>query len=182
MKGLILLADGFEDCEAITTIDVLRRSQLEVTTVSVNPTLEVKTQSGLKIMADQKLTDITPDQYDFLILPGGRAVFQVLDHLKEIDDLIETWVRSNKWIAAICAAPLLIGKKGFFDQCEYTCFPTVQSRITKGHHSDQAVVVSNRFITAKSMYYTIDFSLKIIETFQGITQREKIERSLKGLA
>lgn len=82
MKGLVIIADGFEDTEAIATIDVLKRSKLEITTASFD-SLEVTSAFNLKVKADKLMKDVREEEYDFLVIPGGRAVFNVLDKKKK---------------------------------------------------------------------------------------------------
>lgn len=183
MKGLMILANGFEDVEAIATLDVLRRSQLDITLVSVSDTLDVLSQSNVYMKSDKLLTEINKEEYDFLIIPGGKAVFNVLDKLPQINELINYFVESEKLVSAICAAPHLIGKLGHLKNETFTCFPSCEGGIIGGKYlPDEGVVRSNNFITAKSMYYSIDFALAIIDHLQGEQQVEKVTNNIKGLA
>ena len=113
MKGLIVLVNGFEDVEAIATIDILKRSSIKIDTTSLD-NKEVVTKSKIKLYTDYILCDVNVDDYDFLIIPGGGAVFNILDKEKRIDDLIDSFYKQNKLICAICAAPRLIAKRGYF--------------------------------------------------------------------
>ncbi len=178
MKGLILLTNGFEDVEAIATIDVLRRSNIQIDTVALD-NREVLTQANNKIIVQYLIKDISYDDYQFLIIPGGKAVFEVLDKDLRIDEIVEYFYKANKLICAICAAPLLLAKKGYFQNCKFTSFPNcvehnLENRIDKG------VVVSDKIITAKSMYYSIEFALEIIAKVQGETQKQLVLKKLKG--
>lgn len=178
MKGLILLTNGFEDVEAIATIDVLRRSNIQIDTVALD-NREVITQSNNKIIAQYLINDIAYDDYHFLIIPGGKAVFEVLDKDLRIDEIIEYFYKANKLICAICAAPLLLAKKGYFQNRKFTSFPNCVEYNLE-NCIDKGVVVSDKIITAKSMYYSIEFALEIIAKVQGETQKQLVLKKLKG--
>lgn len=179
MKGIIILVNGFEDVEALATIDVLRRSSIQIDTASLFDT-NVLTQSNHYIRAQYLLSDLNIDQYDFLILPGGKAVFNILDKEKVIDDLIDHFYNANKLICAICAAPRLIAKRGYFKNLKYTIFPGCLDGTVEGKNINKGVVVEKQFITAKSMYYSIDFALEIIRKLQGNNQVRIIKNQIMG--
>lgn len=180
MKGLIILVNNFEDVEALATIDVLRRSGIIIDTTSLD-NKDVITQSNNKIEVDYLLKDINLNEYDFLILPGGKAVFNILDKNQRIDELIDYFYNNKKLICAICAAPRLIAKRGYFDNLKFTIFPNCLDGEVKGENTNSGVVVEDKFITAKSMYYSIEFALEIINKLQGSEQKEKIEKQIKGI-
>lgn len=180
MKALIILTTGFEDVEGLGTIDVLRRSKINVTTASIDD-VNITTQSGHNMKTMTVLKELDLSDYDFLVIPGGGAVFNILDKEQIINDVIDYFYFSNKLICAICAAPLLIGKRGYFKNMKYTCFPGCENRVTEGIYTGKEVEVSERFILGRSMYYSLDFALAIIERVQGKKQRETVEASIKGL-
>lgn len=181
MKGLMIIASGFEDNEALTTLDILKRSKLIIDAATVNNDKKVISQSGLNLVFEKSINDISLDDYDFLIIPGGGAVNKTLVKLKEVEIIINHFVMKNQLVACICAAPLLVGRLGHFKNEKYTCFPGCNEIITGGTYlKNRGVVVSNNFITAKAMAYSIDFSLAIIEYLQGKSQKELIARSIKG--
>lgn len=181
MKALIILENGFEDVEALCTYDILKRSGVELVKASLYE-LYVTTSYGHKINTDclLKYIDMPEKEFDFLIIPGGKAVFNVLDKSKEIDELIDAFYNENKLIASICAAPLLIGKRGYFKDLEYTCFPGCEETIIAGNKVEDGVVTSANFITATSMYYSTLFALEIIRFMQGEKQREKVLNMIMG--
>lgn len=181
MKGLVILGNGFEDTEAIATIDVLKRSKLIIDTASVNETLDVISQCDIRVMANVLLKDVNPKDYDFLVIPGGRAVFSVLDKNANVSKIIKQFVEDNKLVAAICAGPSQVGKLGYYKNISYTCFPGAEKSITEGKHCPHKSVISEgNFITAKSMAYACDFALEIIEFLQGKEQRKIIDKSIHG--
>ena len=180
MKGLILITNYFEDVEAICTVDILRRARLVCDYVSLNNSLENFTQSNLLIKCDKLIKDIKLDDYDFLIIPGGRAVMNDLKNRREVDEIINLFARENKLVASICAAPYLVGRLGYFDGGTYTCFPGCNEGIEKGKLVNKGVVVYKNFITSKAMGYSVDFSLAIIEYLLGKDVRKQIDKSIHG--
>lgn len=179
MKGLIVLVNGFEDVEALATIDVLKRSGIQIDTASLF-NKEVVTQSNHKIIVEKLLDEINTKEYDFLILPGGKAVFNILDKEQVIDQLIDDFYFDNKLICAICAAPRLIAKRGYFKDLKFTIFPGCLDGDVLGTAVNKGVVVEERFITAKAMYYSIEFALEIIKKLQSKEQAKKIKNQIKG--
>lgn len=180
MKGLIILVNGFEDVEALATIDVLRRSGIIIDTTSLE-NKDIITQSNNKIQVNYLLNEINTQEYDFLIIPGGKAVFNILDNDNRIDQLIDEFYNNNKLICAICAAPRLIAKRGYFKNLKFTIFPGCLDTEVEGKQVKKGVVVEDKFITAKSMYYSIDFALEIITKLQGKEQAKIIKKQIKGI-
>ena len=180
MKGLIILVNNFEDVESLATVDVLRRSGIIIDTTSLD-NKDIITQSNNQITVDYLLSEVNVNEYDFLILPGGKAVFNILDNDKRIDDLVDYFYSNKKLICAICAAPRLIAKRGYFDNLKFTIFPGCLETEVLGKQTTKGVVVDDYFITAKSMYYSIEFALEIIKKLQGKDQKKKIEKQIKGI-
>jgi len=181
MKGLILLANGFEDTEAITTIDILRRAKLSVAVVAVVDDLMVKSQSGLFVKAETTLKEINEQNYDFLVIPGGRAVREIMDHNKKVLSLIDKFILADKWVAAICAAPSLLGRRGYLKNRVFTCFPGCEKDISEGKYLRKSgVVQSGKIITAKAMGYTMDFAYKIVECLLNKEARIKVSNNCNG--
>ncbi|NLD26523.1 MAG: DJ-1/PfpI family protein [Acholeplasmataceae bacterium] len=181
MKGLVILGNGFEDTEAIATIDVLKRSRLEIVTAAFD-SLEVVSKYNLKVQADMLIKDVRSKDYDFLVIPGGRAVFSVLDKKEEVTNLIREFHKANKLVASICAGPSQVGKLGLFKNHQYTCFPGCEGGITEGKYCpEKGVIVDGNFITAKAMAYALDFALAIVEYLQGKKERELVEKSIHGM-
>ena len=180
MNCLTILVNGFEDSEAITTIDVLRRAKIDVCVCTVYEDKVVKSAHGFKVMADKLLKDVDYTNFDILLLPGGPAVFKELHQLDSLSLVILDFAKKNKIIASICAAPSLVGKLGLFDKRKYTCFPGCDGPITKGTNTGKEVVVDGNYITARSMYYSADFALAIIEKALGANVAKEIKNQIQG--
>lgn len=180
MRGLLLLADGFEDTEALTSRDVLLRAGIEITTASINDYQQVQSSFGLEVLADSLLKlifDISP--YDFLLLPGGGRGTKNLEASPLVQDYIELFYKRNKLICAICAAPSILGHKGYFKNLKYTCFAGFNEGI-EGIFTGNEVEHDGNFITARSMAYSIPFALEIINTLLGKESSKKVLIGLKG--
>ena len=181
MRGLLLLADGFEDTEALTTRDVLIRAGIEITTASITDRREVQSSFGVFVLADALLKlifDTTP--YDFIVLPGGGRGTINLKESPLVAQYIEKFVKTNKLVCAICAAPSILGNLGYLANENYTCFAGFNVGFA-GNFTGNEVEVSNNFITARSMKYSVDFALAIIEKLLGKEVREKVLVGLCGL-
>lgn len=177
----MIFADNFEDTEAIATFDVITRGKEEIDAVSVMPSKEVKAKCGHLVKVNKHISEINYKDYDCLIIPGGPASFTILDKLEIVDEMIDYFAKENKLIAAICAAPFLLGRKGLLKDQGWTVHPGFESYMIGGfNHQEEGVVVSNNFITAKSMYYSIPFGLTIYEFFHGKEARDILEEACKG--
>lgn len=164
MKGLILLANYFEDVEALITIDMLRRAKIQIDLISLTDDLEVITQSNIKIIADYNYKDINLNEYDYLIIPGGKAVMTTHYDHPFTKQVVMDFNNKNKLIAAICAAPSVLGKLGLLDNKEFTCFPTFEDCMPKGIYKENSkVVVADNIITSKAAGTTFEFSYEIIK-------------------
>ena len=174
MKGLILLGNNFEDAEAIVTIDLIKRAKINIDTISTESTNLVISKYGLNISADGQIDKVNLNDYDFLIIPGGQAVFTHLENKKVLDTVMH-FENKNQLIAAICAAPSILGKLGLLDNQEFTCFPTMESYMPKGiYRNDLDVVTSNNHITSKAAGTTYKFAAEIIKYLLSQEVSEKV--------
>lgn len=164
MKGLMLLANSFEDIEGLGTLDLLRRAKLVVDTVSITGTKEVLTQSNVTILADKKIEEVNLDEYDYLIIPGGAAVMKTHLYSDLTNSVVSHFAAKNALIATICAAPSIVGKAGYLENKDFVCFPSFEQLVEKGNYlPDKKVVVSENFITSKAAGTTFDFAYEIIK-------------------
>ena len=162
MRGLIILANGFEDAEAIITIDLLRRAHLELDLVSMNKEKVVKTARGIYMNADKTIHEINLNHYDYLIIPGGKAVFDY--HLKSemTKSIVDFFMKKQALVACICAAPMILGSLGYLKGLKYTCFPGCENASFGGVYTNSEVEVVGNIITSKAMGTTFAFGRAII--------------------
>ncbi len=178
---LMIVPDNFEDVEAIATLDTLKRGGHNVFLSSVMNRIEVKTKCGYILQTDDIIENVDISEFDGLIIPGGPGSFTILDKMPIVDKLIVDFYKNNKLVAAICTAPHLIGRLGLLKNKEFTVHPGFEDQVIGGTYlRESGVVRDGNFITAKSMYYSIEFGLKIHEYFHGTNSRERLEASLQG--
>lgn len=179
MKVVILLVKGFETIEATTTIDLLRRADINLDVVSVFDDEYVTSAQNVKIIVDKKLSDIDLKKYDFMILPGGSGTDNYYNSSVLMDN-IKYFYENNKYIAAICAAPTVLANNNILIGQDAVAYPScINTLLENGANIiDEKVVSSKNIITSKSAGTSIEFALKIIETIKGIDIRNKIAKSI----
>ncbi|MEE9323825.1 MAG: DJ-1 family glyoxalase III [Candidatus Aenigmarchaeota archaeon] len=174
-KVLIPLAEGFEEIEALATADVLRRAGLEVVLAGLPGTI-VKGRSGIKIVADAKIEDVNPKDFDCLLLPGGNPGYVNLGRSKKVFDIINDFNDQEKLIAAICAAPSILGKMGILDNRRATIYPGMEREIPRPRSAK--VVVDDHIITSQGPGTAFDFALEIIKKLLGNDQANEVKKKL----
>jgi 4-methyl-5(b-hydroxyethyl)-thiazole monophosphate biosynthesis len=173
MKGMIVFADHFEDVEGLATLAILRRCKIEVDAISVMGRKDIITQYNQKVSTDELIENIQPEDYGFLIIPGGRAVRSTLSSREDIARIIQRFNDQGKMIAAICAAPSLLGALGVLDGKNFTCFPGVEAEILKGiHRAEKKALTDGNIITARSAGSVYEFSYEIIRYLRGVDEAD----------
>ena len=178
MKVLLHLAPGFEEIEAITTIDILRRANIDTHVVSIMDCLQVTGAHRIEIRADIGFARANYEDADMLILPGGMPGSHNLANHKGLVEKIQAHYDQGKWLAAICAAPLVFGRMGLLEDVEATCYPSFEPELKGAIISDKFVVTSGKFITAKGPGVSIDFALEIIRQLKGNDIAKQIAQGL----
>ncbi len=166
-KVLVPLADGFEEIEAITIIDVLRRAGIEVATLSIDNSLNVTGSHNITVVANASLNEIEAVNADAIILPGGMPGASNLDGCTELKTLICDMHTRNKLLGAICAAPLVLGKMGLLKGMHATCYPGFEKYLEGAYLSKAKVVSDGKIITAMGAGAALEFALKIVDLLSG---------------
>lgn len=161
----MLLADGFEEIEAIAPLDLLRRAGVAVRTVSIGQSKTVTGSHQIPVVADLYIDEAT-ERVDMLILPGGMPGTTNLDRSSKVQALIDRALSEGAYIAAICAAPSILGKRGLLAGREATSYPSYQSTLAGAKISGAKVVRDGKFITAVGAGVAVDFGLALIEALQ----------------
>lgn len=175
MNVIIPLADGFEEIEAMSTIDVLRRAGINVTTAGIPGTI-VKGSKGTQTIADKKLSETDLESFDALVLVGGYPGYVNLGKSNQVMDAVKSFNEKEKTIAAICAAPTILAKAGILENRKATVYPGMEKEIPRPR--GEKVVQDGHIITSQGPGTAIDFALKIVEALAGRGVSEKVKRDL----
>ena len=167
-KTAIFLADGFEEIEALTVVDLLRRADIDITTVSIMGRKNVTGSHKITVEADSLLEDADFDSLDMLILPGGMPGTTNLGACKALTDKIKEFDEKDKMLCAICAAPTVFGGLGILKGKKACCFPGREKDLLGADVQTTPVTKDGHFITSRGMGTAMDFGLAIIEHYQGI--------------
>jgi 4-methyl-5(b-hydroxyethyl)-thiazole monophosphate biosynthesis len=178
MKVYLFLAEGFEEIEAIAPIDIFRRADIEVITVSVKNELAVTGAHGVTVLADKLFADVDFSGNDLLFLPGGLPGTTNLDKHEGLRKLIKNQVLSGEKIAAICAAPSILGKMELLKGQEAICYPGFENLLIDARISDKKIVKSGNVYTAKAAGVAIQFALKLVEELKGKEVAENISKAI----
>ena len=181
-KALVLLADGFEEVEAITPIDYLKRADIAVTTASIsNSTTVTGARAKLHVIADTTLEELAPGAccFDAIILPGGMPGASNLAACEKLSSLLKEMAASGKLICAICASPaLVLAPLGILTGKKYTCYPGMEEKVTDGLWSDDRVVIDGNIITSRAAGTAGEFSIAIINYLLGESTAKEISGSV----
>ena len=160
---LILLADGFEELEAITPVDVLRRHNIDVRTVSVTNEKLITGTHGIQVAADLLSTDVPLDEIEMLVLPGGMPGVKNLDASPVTQTFIDATLHNNGHLAAICAAPSIFGRHGMLTNIKATCFPGFEGELLNALIVNTDVVTDGVFTTARDYTAASAFSAELVK-------------------
>lgn len=172
----VFLANGFEEIEALATVDILRRSELDVKTVSINESLEVTGTHNIKVLADIKIEDVNEFDLEAIVLPGGMPGADNLENCKFVTDLVTKAANEGKLIASICAAPKIPGVLGLLAGVKATCYPGFEGRLFSAKLTHKRLVHDKNFITAKGAGVTHEFALAIATALKkGVAAKRAIK-------
>jgi 4-methyl-5(b-hydroxyethyl)-thiazole monophosphate biosynthesis len=174
--AIIILADGFEEVEAITPIDLLRRADIMVTILGLQ-SIEVKGSHGIIVKTDRALEEFSGN-YDALILPGGPGHKNLLESHKVLH-MVNSSFQQNLLCAAICAAPSIFGKAGILSNKKATCFPGYEDTLGEAIFVKDRVVRDGTVITSRGAGTALEFGLAIIDYLAGTAEAQTVSRSIQ---
>ena len=178
VKVLVPLADGFEDVEAVTVIDVLRRGNVEVVTASITDRLEVASAHGIVMRADALFADAEKDDYEAIILPGGGAGTENLKNSNAVIRRLQRQHEEKRLLCAICAAPTVLVEAGVIEPgIHVTCYPTCQMELDRPW-SPIPVVAEENVITGQAPGTALLFALVVLKTLVGETIARRVARGM----
>lgn len=177
-KVYLFLADGFEEVEALTAVDILRRGGVEVKTVSIMDSLTINGSHGIKVEADLMFDKKGYADADMLVLPGGGKGTQNLKEHKGLNGILIKAEAEGKYLAAICAAPSVLGLAGILDGKKAVCYPGFELQLIGATIGNENVVKDGKIITSRGAGTAMDFALKLLETLEGEEVMKKIKADI----
>ena len=174
-KIIVPISNGFEEIEAFTIVDVCRRANIKVTIAAVE-NIQTIGAHDIKVQADCMIEEITSDDFDMIVLPGGLPNAFTLAENKKVQELLKEFKNENKNIGAICAAPYALYIAEVLNT-NYTCYPSFENKIKdEGYHCDDAVVIDGKVITSRGPATAMAFALEIVNILCG----EETYKSVKA--
>ena len=169
----LFLANGFEEIEALCPLDLLRRAGLQVTTVGIGGDL-IKGSHGIAVQADIPDTMYRDSKPEMIILPGGMPGSENLDNSRVVDAALRAAARNGAYLCAICAAPMVLGKRGYLQGKRAVCYPGFEEYLEGAVVTDARVECDGKVITSKGMGAALEFGLALVEALRGKEKAEQI--------
>lgn len=177
-KVLVIISKGFEEIEAVSIIDILRRAQVEVTVATINEILTLGA-NGITIQADTTLEQVKElDSFDMVVLPGGGENTQILASSSLVKEVLSIMKNKNKFVGAICAAPYALHEAKVLNN-KYTCYPSFEQKIDSATYtSEENVVIDEKVITSRGPATAMQFALELVKILKGDDVYGKIKNGL----
>lgn len=177
-KAYIFVADGFEEIEGLTVVDLLRRAGIEAPTVSITEDKMVTGSHGISVKADFLFSEIKGTMADVVVLPGGMPGTTNLLACEPLMDMVLGLYSAGSYVAAICAAPSILAEIGLLDGKKATSYPGFEEKMTMADYVYEPVVQDGQIITSRGLGTAIEFALKIIEVLLGEEKAQQISDSI----
>lgn len=177
-KVAVLLADGFEEIEALTAVDLLRRARVYVDTVSITEEYVVHGAHGINVQTEDLFEEVNFAEFDMVVLPGGLPGTTNLNDHAGVQGVVKEFAGSGKYVGAICAAPSILGNLGLLKGRHATSYPSFEEKLAGAIVTRNAVVQDGNLITSRGMGTSIDFALKLVEVMAGAEKADEIADSI----
>lgn len=177
-KAVIVLADGFETVEALAPVDILRRGGVEVTMASITQDRIVTSSHKVRMETDALLSELNVLEYDAIILPGGMPGTIHLGESELVKEALLAMNEAGKLLAAICAAPGVLGKYGILTGKNACSYPEHEANLTGANVLRDAVVVDGNIVTSRGMGTTLKFSFKLLEILMSRERAEEVKGAI----
>lgn len=179
MKVAVFFADGFEEIEAITAVDIIRRSEIEVETISINESNSVKGAHGVIVNTDSVISETGSfEEYDAIVIPGGLPGATNLRDSDKVIEAVRTGFKNEKLVSAICAGPIVLHKAGVLDGKNVTNYPGFEDELSGANPTGKGVEKDSNVITGKGPAYAMDFALEIVEYLAGTDKANEVKDGL----
>ncbi len=173
VKVALFLIDGFEETEALCSVDILRRGQVDVTTISLGSGKALTGRSNISVEADEMFGDMILQDFDMLVIPGGTIAY--IEH-EGFMRMVQKYADEGKKLAAICAAPAVFGKLGILHGKRAVCYPGMEKWLTGATIVDDIVVTDGNITTSKGPGTAVHFALRLLEILQGKDRADEVAR------
>jgi len=184
-KALIFLADGFEEVEAVTPVDYLRRANIKVVMAAIGQNTDVMGSHGICFAADttlekmEKQGELNPGGWDCVIIPGGMLGSKNLAACVAVGNFLKKMAGAGKKIAAICAAPaVVLAPLGLLEGKRFTCYPGMEEGLTSGTWTEDSVAIDGALITSRAAGTAAEFAFALIRILMGDDQENKLRAAL----
>ncbi len=179
MKVIVFLANGFEEVEALTTVDYLRRKDIVVDTVSITDDHKVIGAHEVPVLADKLINEIEDlDAYDGVVIPGGIPGATNLRDNDKVVEIVKKIFDKGKLAAAICAGPIVLQRAGIIKGKKVTSYPGFEDDLKDGIYEENNVVVDENIITARGPALAVDFAIEIIKYLLGDEKAEELKKGI----
>jgi len=176
-RALVPMADGTEEMEAVIVIDTLRRAKWEVVAAGMKKGV-ITASRGVKIVPDAVFGDVDPSTFDIIIVPGGAKGVETLLKEERLGEAIRRLHRAGKFVAAVCAGPLVLQKAGVLSGRKVTCHPDNAAKITQAEWMNEPVVIDDHIITSQGAGTCFKFALAIISKVDGPEKSQEVARGM----
>lgn len=177
-KIAVFFAEGYEEIEALTVVDLCRRAGIETVMVGVTDEKCVTGSHGIPVVMDIGLLDVDFDALDMIVLPGGMPGTKNLEACELLMEKVDAFYVAGKDVAAICAAPSILGHRGILNGKRACCYPGFEEHLTGAAVSENSVETDGNVITGRGMGCAIDFSLAIVEKYAGYENAKSLGRGI----
>ena len=174
----IFLAQGFEEIEALAPADILRRAGAMVCLVGVGGT-QITGSHGITIQADLPDQELDFSQMEMMVLPGGLPGATNLEESRAVQSALTYCQQNQRWIAAICAAPYVLGRRGLLQDKRATCFPGYQDELTGAVYTGDPVEVDGRIITARGAGVALEFGFALAAALKGQEEADRVRAAMQ---
>ena len=177
MNVLMPVADGSEEMEVVIVVDILRRVPWDVMIAGLGAHA-IRASRGVRLVPDVAWVDVTPETFDMLVIPGGREGVRALAKDKRLRATVRAFMVDGKWVAAICAGPLVLQAAGVLKGRRATCHPGVAGELTQTPRLNDRVVVDNHLITSQAPGTALEFALALIRAVEGDRKSDELAKSM----
>ena len=180
MNVIVFLAEGFEEVEALTVVDYLRRvDEITVNTIAIGDSLQVLGAHDIEVKADRHIDDLLkPDLYEAIVIPGGMPGATNLRDDQRVIKMIKEMNKKGKLVAAICAGPIVLEKAKIIDGKKVTSYPGFEKDLPDSLYREEDVVVDGNIITSRGPAKAVDFALEIVKYLVGEKEVEALKKGI----